>query len=223
MALTEVQSKGVVELLAKAFVNEKDSTERRHLISNFESSFDNSVREWREMCRSIMEKNQVDKDTLEEFDKLLGRRSNREMQYEIRTLQESDLEQVRDIINKSLDTFLTHYDDEKFIPFIKEECSFVAYHDDEIYGVVLACKIPSVGSSVAFVDTLAVASGVRSKGIGRNLLQAVANVCAGESSYVRMRLCTEKTRPAYEIYKHLGFIESSLVTMEAYNIRSARG
>ena len=44
----------------------------------------------------------------------------------------------------------------------------------------------------------------------------------GGVGYIRVRLCTEKTRPAYEIYKHLGFLESSLVTMEAYYIRGAR-
>lgn len=220
MALTEMQSKAVVELLAKSFSGEKDLTERRHLISDFENSFDNSIREWREMCRSIMEANQVDQATLDEFDKLLDRRSNSEMQYDIRLLMESDLEQVRDIINKSFDMALTYFEDDKFTPFIKEECSFVAYHNDEIYGVVLAGKIPSIGSSVVFVDTLAVADGVRSKGIGRKLLQAVADACEVDSSYIRMRLCTEKTRPAYEIYKHLGFKESSLVTMDAYYIHT---
>lgn len=46
----------------------------------------------------------------------------------------------------------------------------------------MACKIPSVGGRVVFVDTLAVANGVRSKGIGRKLLQEVADVCAAESA-----------------------------------------
>lgn len=222
MALTEIQAKAVVELFVKAFSSEEDLSERRHLLSDFENSFSNSISGWQEMCKRMMEEMQVEQAILEEFDKLLGRRKNSEVQYEIRVLNKSDLEQVREIINNSLDMTLTYFDDEKFTPFIEEACSFVAYHGDEIYGVVLACKIPSVCSGVVFVDTLAVANGLRSKGIGRKLLQAVADACGKELSYIRVRLCTEKTRPAYEIYKHLGFKESSLVTMDGYYMGSGK-
>lgn len=68
-----------------------------------------------------------------------------------------------------------------------------------------------------FIDTFAVAECVRGNGIGRKLLKAVAGTYTG-ASYCKLRLNTERTRPDYKIYKHLGFEESKLVQMECYQI-----
>ena len=95
-------------------------------MSTFEQAFGNSISEWKNQCKSIMEEKEIDKELIDEFDILTDRRKNSANAYEIRLLEEKDLSMVREIINHTFTMRLISHDDEKFKEFIEDGCSFVA-------------------------------------------------------------------------------------------------
>lgn len=91
----------------------------------------------------------------------------------------------------------------------------MACNNDEILGVILGYPVPDLSSDAIYIDTFVVAESIRGSGVGKRLLVELSKQNRTDNICV-MRLQTEKTREAYQIYKHLGFRESSLVHMEKY-------
>ncbi|MDE5778535.1 MAG: GNAT family N-acetyltransferase [Lachnospiraceae bacterium] len=69
----------------------------------------------------------------------------------------------------------------------------------------MAYKCPTYGGSYfIYLDTLIVDEGARGKGIGRMMMEHLYKLACEQMIY-EIKLMTTKDRPAYQIYKHLGF------------------
>lgn len=217
MALTKSQANAVIKMFALSFASSDSEKNRKKIFFEFEDTFGNGLANWQSMCKEKIEQYASDKAVIEHFDMLVHRKETQSDWNELvlRELKKSDLEAVTELINSAFALGLTSYDNEKFEKFIESGYSFVACNGDEILGVVLGYLIPDLSLDAVYVDTFTVAETVRDHGIGKKLLQHIST-CALSNSVHVLKLHTDRTIEAYQIYKHWGFAESEFVLMKRY-------
>lgn len=221
MALTKSQTNGVINLFAKTFVNSNNAKERKKLFIDFEDVFGKEIVEWKSLCREKIREYASEPEIISCFDEFLDR--NRKLQiwndtYQVRLLKETDLEQVRQLINNAFAMVLTLYDDNKFEKFISSGYSVVACNEEEILGVALAYEIPDLNINAIYLDTFTVAENVRGYGLGRKMISHIQSLAVSNNIY-KMKLQTDRKMEAYQIYKHWGFEEIDLVCMTTYFLK----
>lgn len=215
MALTKTQANTVKDMFLTAYINESDPELRKNLFFDFEDTFNRGIPDWRGDCATRIQEMTNDVETLDQFARLLTRVYEDKREYEIRPLEENDLEQVRELINKAFSRHLTDFDDEELKSYLKDECSFVACEGENICGVILAYIIPSLDYKHIYIDTFTVAEDMRNHGIGSKLLKATGE--AGHKKKIFcFRLQTKKDSDAYRKYIHWGFEANDFVQMRVY-------
>ncbi len=212
MALTARQTEAVITLFARAFMASVDETECKKVLIEFEDDFGRSIPKWKELCRNKLH----DEKQLEVYDKLLNRTDiDYSKEYQIRLLEEGDLPQVRELMNKAFEMLLTERDDERLKKFVESRYSVVATLGEEIGGVILAFDMPNCNLNTVYIDTFCVAENIRGLGIGKKMFKEVLKLGKSEG-YGKIKLQTDKKIEAYKIYKHLGFAEDDLTHMHMY-------
>lgn len=218
MALTKAQSDMAINLFSDLFVRDNTVEERKRLFLEFEDIFGKGIHDWQNICRERMKQKLSDKKVIEYFDAFANRKEQKkEQEYQIRKLEKTDLEAVRELINRAFQMCLTFYDDGKFEPFIESGYSFAACNKEELLGVALGYRMPDLSMDAIYIDTLAVAEMARGNGIGRQLLSHISK-CAVKNGVYMLKLQTDKVKDAYQFYRHLGFEESELVLMKRYSL-----
>lgn len=218
MALTKKQVEGVINLFAATFVNCSNMLERKKILIQFEDAFGKSICDWKSICREKIEQRTSDNSVIGCFDEIISKneQTNTSDEYDVRMLEESDLEQVRELINAAFGMCLTFYDDDKLKKFIDSGYSVVACNGEEIVGVALAFEMPDYNIATLYLDTFVVAEQVRGHGIGKKMLKHVQKLGKSGGRSGKMKLQTDRKIEAYHIYKHLGFQEDELVHMHSY-------
>lgn len=211
MALSNVQAMEVVDLFVNNFVLEKNYEKRLRLFQRFGDIFGKGVVKWKEMAQQVMEEKGVEKSTIEEYKNIMYSKKDDSFEYEIRELVKEDFSMVREILNDAFDTLLTVYDDEQLEKFITGY-SLVACDKGDILGVVLACAISGLYADTVYIDSLAVAQYAREKGIAKRLISTIRSKAYQNKIYT-LKLMTDKKIEAYQMYKHIGFVESKHVLM----------
>ena len=212
MALTARQTEAVISLFANSFIYSKDETEKKKLLIDFEDDFGKSIPNWKELCRDRIS----DENNLASFDSLLDRKNkDYSEEYQIRLLQEKDLPQVREMVNKAFDLILTQFDDDRLKKFVESGYSVVATSGEEVGGVIFAFDMPSCNLNTIYIDTFCVAENIRGLGIGKKMLRQVMKI-GHNGGYAKIILQTDRNIDAYQIYKHLGFQEDELTHMHLY-------
>lgn len=219
MALTKKQIEGVINLFVASFINSSSGLDRKKTLIEFEDAFGKSICEWKGICREKIEKYTSDNSVIECFDEIINRheQTNNIDEYTVRKLEETDLAQIREIINDVFGMCLTFYDDYKLKKFIESEYSVVACNGEEIVGVALAFEMPDYNIATIYLDTFAVVEYLRGCGIGKKMLKHIQKV--GKTEGVsKIKLQTDRKIDAYYIYKHWGFQEDELTHMHSYFI-----
>ncbi len=219
MALNSRQVEGVIKLFSKAFISAANDNERKKILIDFEDTFGENIKDWKVLCKENIEKLSQETLVIEMFDKLANRKmdANADKEYEIRKFRKDDIPAVCEILNESLDMCITSLEEHKFAKFLDTEYSFVICENGSILGVILACLIPSVSMDAVYIDNFAIAEFVRGCGVGKKLFVHLCKKLKEEGIWL-LRLQTQKTREAYEIYKHWGFEEVDMVQMKRYVI-----
>ena len=215
MALTRNQAEAVMRLFALNFSKEADAEKRKKLFLQFEDDFGHSISYWKTFCEKIVQEKRLSEEVLKHFRTLASRNLERSCDYLVRSLKKDDLEEVFELINRNFDMTLTIYDMDKIEPFLESGYSFVVCNNEEILGAVLGYKMPDLVREYIYIDTIVVGETVRNMGLGRMLISHVEE-CASKNHIHLIRLQTDKEIEAYEIYKHMEFTESSLVTMKRF-------
>ena len=220
MALTKKQVEGVTNLFVSSFVNSNNELDRKKVFIEFEDAFGRSIGEWKTICREKIEQRTSDNSVIGCFDEIANRndQTNIADDYVVRMIEQSDLEQVRDLINTTFGMCLTFYDDDKFKKFIDSRYSVVACNGEEIVGVALAFEMPDYNIATIYLDTFAVAEHVRGNGIGKKMFKHIQKLGRSSGRSGKMKLQTDRKIDAYYIYKHWGFQEDELVHMHSYFI-----
>lgn len=218
MALTEKQTEGIVNLFVTAFVNSTDELDRKKILIEFEDAFGKSISGWKSICREKLRQYTSDDTIISCFDKIVNRKEQTDIAeaYAVRMMEETDIKQVREIINAAFKMCLTSFDDEKLKKFVESNYSVVAYHEDEIAGVALAFEMPDYAIPTIYLDTFAVAENVRGYGIGKKMLRYIQKLGRERGLGGKIKLQTDRKIDAYQIYKHWGFQEDELVHMHSY-------
>ncbi len=217
MALTQRQMEGVMSLFVKAFINASNERERKKTVIDFEDTFGRSISDWKRICREQIEQICSDKKIVDAYDTLVNRNvvSNPGEEYEIRSFVKEDLTAVCELLNASFEMYITPFDEHKFVKYLESGYSFVICAEGSILGVLLAQKIPSLIMDIVYIESFAVAESVRGRGIGKRLFRRLCKQMKADGIW-SLRLQTERTREAYEIYKHWGFEEVDMVQMKRY-------
>lgn len=217
MALTKSQVDSIVDLFSLAFANSSDESVREKAYFEFEDIFGKGIDNWQAICRGKIKQCTLNEAVIEHFDRLAHRHDNKveDMEYLIREIKESDLAAVIELINNAFSMNLTYFDNDKIKKFMDSGYSFVACNNDEVLGVALGYYIPDLCMDAVYLDTLTVAETIRGRGIGRKLLSHISK-CAISNKIYEIKLHTDRTIEAYQIYKHWGFKESKLVLMKAF-------
>lgn len=221
MALTDRQTKSVIRLFSKAFVSAADDRERKKILLDFEDTFGRNILGWEQICKEQIEVFSKDAKVMSLYVELINRKDKEDEKskvYEIRNIQEKDLPFVRELLNAVFDMSLTSFDNQRFQKYLKSGYSYVLCDEGSVLGVVLAYAMPSLSMEAVYIDNFAVAESMQGCGIGRRLFDYLCNA-VHESGIWSLRLQTEKTREAYEIYKHWGFEEVDMVQMKKYVLK----
>ena len=120
--------------------------------------------------------------------------------------------ELSDSLRKCYD--FTHY----FSRFIEDydKYAFCIISDEQIVGYITALEIPSlVDDNAIYIDSIAVAPEFQKKGYGKEALTQFMNMFPETTT---KKLQTTKDRPAYKMYKQLGFIDMELQVMETNSI-----
>lgn len=218
MALTNKQIEGVLNLFVTSFSNETEETERKKLYFGFEDAFGKGIPDWQELCRKLLQGKNVNDKVLGYYDEIVnrGKNSHEDVVFSIRMFQETDLPQVRELINKNFNMALTCFDDKPFMKFIDSGYSIVAYNGDEIFGVALAYEVPDYNIETIYLDTFVVAEPMRGYGIGKSMFKHIKRLSQSNSGAKKMKLQTDRKIEAYSIYRHWGFEDDDLVHMHCY-------
>lgn len=186
----------------------------RQIIETWENI---SIREWQECCEKVIREKMQNAEVLEQFHALAVRKKDRTCNYLIRNIEDEDLGAVLELINRNFDMNLTEYDKEDLEPFMQSGYSFVVCREEEVLGVVLGYCVPELTGQSVYIDTLVVGETVRNQGLSSMLLSHVMEIASKKHIHI-IKLQTDKEIKAYEIYKHLGFIENKCVPMKRYFI-----
>lgn len=219
MALTPKQVEGITDMFVASFVNDSNELERKKILIEFEDVFGKSISDWKSICREKIQQRTSDISVIECYDSFINRAEQQDDVdiYQIRLLEENDLEQVRELINFTFGMGLTFYEDERLKKFIESGYSIVAYNNEEIVGVALAFEMPDYNTKTIYLDTFAVAENMRDCGIGKKMLQYIKSL-AKSGRVGKIKLQTDRKIDAYHIYKHWGFQEDELIHMHCYFI-----
>lgn len=212
MALTQKQADTVVDLFSGLFAKSDQKEERKEIFLEFEDVFGKGIYDWKTICREKMEQYAPDKEIIEHFDTLANRKKEDNNKYLVRELDKTDIKEVRELINRAFHSHLTSYDEEKIEKFVGNGYSLVACCSDEILGVILGYVMPDLYSGAIYIDTFTVTEAARGYGIGTKLISHIEKYALSNKIYT-LKLHTDKTKKAYQIYKHLGFQESENVLM----------
>lgn len=216
MSLTKRQANAAMLLFVNSFVKCNSAIERKKIFLDFEDSFGTGIRDWQVICKEKLEQLTSSKEIIEHFIALINRESqNKTNECLIRKLVKSDLTVVCELLNYSFNMHLTSYDDNKFDKFIESGYSFVAYCNDEVIGVLLGYLIPDLSMDAVYIDAVAVSENMRGCGIGKKLISEVSKSALSNGVHL-LKLHTDRTIEAYQIYKHLKFEESKFALMKKY-------
>lgn len=217
MALTTMQECAVIEFFITAFIKCESKVERNKLVLRFEDEFGKSIVEWKTKAREALIDHGSNIYILKEYIELTEGNYKKSIKNscKIRPLEEKDLDQIRELINKALNIHLL--DNEKYEKFVGIPYSLVACNGEEILGVILADSVCKVFFDEIWVDVFAVSEGVRGQGIGTKLFEQLKSIAISERKNV-INIHTERNREAYQIYKHWGFKEIEGAQMECFCI-----
>ena len=214
--MTNKQIEGVIKLFALNFVRCESAEERKNIFVQFEDTFSKEIVDWEIKCKEMIGHFTADELLLKEFDKFnCDNKYSVDEVVKIREFEKGDISQVRELLNRAFALSITYLDDDKFGKFIESGCSFVAYSDEVVVGVALAYFMPSLNKTTIFLDNFAVVEGMRGKGIGKRLLNAIKK-SGPKQNLICIKLKTDKKMNAFEIYKHWGFMEDELTSMTLY-------
>lgn len=218
MALTKLQANVAIKLFVANFANSNNDNDRKKLFIEFEDVFGRGISDWKSICRLELEQQTSKQSILEYYDKLLCRKDKLSKNpIVIRELRELDLEASRELINSAFDMCLTHFDNDRFSEFIKNEYSVVAEYNDDVVGVALAYIIPGLSMDAVYLDTFVVSENARDQGIGKQMLSYIQSIAVKNGIHI-IKLTTDKKLEAYQIYQHWGFQEDKNVSMKKYFI-----
>lgn len=211
MAMTKAQKEIAVTLFANTFLASKDKQSRKVLFIEFSDAFNGSICDWKERAEQEIK----DESLKIEFKELCkGEKKTDIKEYiTIEALRADDLNQISQLARMELgnSSWIYHACGEKapdsIDDFVEGGYSFVAKRENEVLGFILACKCPTYGGAYClYIDTFVVGKDAQGLGIGKMLFAKIKENMFMDRIF-SMKLMTQRERPAYKIYKHLGFKE----------------
>ena len=210
MALSKNQISAALKLFGRGYMNSKDVQEKKALCREFMDAFKCDIKDIAdEMKQALINKNASD-EVIEEYEALVKGDVDTSFMDEcvIAELSMDDEEQIVKLITKEIETMprYSRYDVGTVDDFMKTGYSFVAKHDDQVVGVVLAHKHMEYGSYSIYLNIFAVNEAVQGHGVGRLMFNHLKALAKADKIY-KFKLYTKKTLKAYEVYQHFGFKE----------------
>lgn len=99
--------------------------------------------------------------------------------------------------------------------FSKTGYSFIAKKNGKIIGVMMAQKMLEYGSDIIYINDFVIDNAFQGKGIGTKMIEHLIDIIRQnyeKYTALRIMLCTDKNRKAYDIYHKWGFYDSSSST-----------
>lgn len=211
MAMTKAQKEIAVTLFTNTFQASKDKQSRKELFIEFSDAFNGSICDWKESVEQEIK----DESLKIEFKELCnGEKKTDIKEYiTIEALRVADLNQISQLARMELGNTPWIYHScgenapDSIDDFVEGGHSFVARRENEILGFILACKCPTYGGAYyLYIDTFVVGKDAQGLGIGKMLLAKVRENLFANRIF-SIKLMTQREKPAYKIYKHLGFEE----------------
>lgn len=206
--MTKAQKEMVVNLFVNNFQAVKDKQSRKSLFVEFSDAFDGNICDWKDSVEQEIR----DESLKIEFKELCEGKKKTDIKEYVRVeaLSLNDLEQVSQLAREELNNtpWVYHANTaDSFNDFVEGGYSFVAKRENEVLGFILAYKCPTYGGSYyLYIDTFVVGKATQGLGIGKMLFEKIKENMLMNRIF-SIKLMTQRERPAYKIYKHMGFEE----------------
>lgn len=212
MALTNAQENSIIRLFVTAITSCKNSEQMKKVIFEFEADFGNLVAGWKDKTKQVLVERNVSQELLEMWGQVVEKNEVvHSIDYEIRMIEDQDYIQIKEILKNELNVFM--FEEKTLKKFANSKYSYVACNGDQVLGVLLAGPVSKLFHDEIWIEILAVAGNLQGNGIGKSLFEHICSVASEEKKY-SVKLCTERNRTAYHIYKHWGMKETQGVYLE---------